>query len=211
MCRTRRFRERFPMIVHCAGFGSRWYGMFGKDDDGSYLPTRSVYFNSTAIAHIGNPSKVSRRWGRSRGEIRIHPSGFQFMRKPQDLLEVNSRALLTVMNGVNRLLLYRAVPKSIPVDAVLLTVRRSIYGAINFDSTWRRGGVRLISSSWSMREQETLLLMADGSSIRTDEGIWTLRWTGREGHKKARLCPATGEIIERGWSQKVKADDRSGK
>ncbi len=194
------------MIVHCAGFGSRWYFMAGKDDDGSYVPSMSVYFNSTAITHTGNPSKVSKRWARS-GEIRIHPSGFQFMRKPEDLLGVNSRALLTPgINGVKRLLLYRAVPKSIPVDAVLLAVRKSIYGAINFNSTWRQNGVRLVGSSWSMREQETLLLMAEGSSIRTEDGIWTLEWTGKAGRKTARLCPASDELIERCWLQKVGAN-----
>ncbi|HZC22833.1 MAG TPA: hypothetical protein VE866_05805, partial [Candidatus Binatia bacterium] len=82
---------------------------------------------------------------------------------------------------------------------------------INFDSIWRQGGVRLIGSSWSMREQETLLLMADGSSIRTDEGIWTLEWTGKRGRQKARLCPATDDLIERCWSQRTETNGRSGK
>jgi hypothetical protein len=192
------------MIVHCAGFGSHWYRMTGTDQDGSYVPSRSVLFNTTGIAHTGNPANVSKRWSFA-GEVRIHPSGFCFMRKPLDLLGVNSKALLTPgINGKRRLLLYRSVPKSFPVDAVLLAVQKSIYGEIDLtsdSSDWRRNGVQLISSSWSSREQETLLLLPKNSSIRTDEGIWMLEWTGKTGRKVVQLCPAGAEVIERDWSQ----------
>jgi hypothetical protein len=127
------------------------------------------------------------------------------MRKPLDLLGVNSRALLTPgINGKRRLLLYRSVSKSFPVDAVLFAVQKSIYGEIDLtsdSSDWRRNGVQLISSSWSSREQETLLLMPKNSSIRTDEGIWMLEWTGKTGRKAVQLCPAGAEVIERDWTQ----------
>jgi hypothetical protein len=73
------------------------------------------------------------------------------------------------------------VGNSVPTDAFLVCLRSEAEGTINFKSSWRRGPVRIISSSFHLASgaQESLFLIGPGGIVTTDLGEWEVECSSK--------------------------------
>jgi hypothetical protein len=78
----------------------------------------------------------------------------------------------------NRLLLGKCMGSAAPVDRLLICVRSTVIGRIDFDGRWHDGSATVIAASALRGVQETLFLAVPGGQLRTETGKWEVTWNG---------------------------------
>jgi hypothetical protein len=176
------------LIVHCLELGSDWWNGIRYDVDGCYAPAKSTFLNTTSMPRGSNSKKYRQCWNVV-GSVRFNLAGFPRATMPSDLLGVNALTNgLELFNGVKRLLFRRAVSSATEVDACLVVVRSVTCGRIDFRSNWKSAGVEVVCASATKGQQETLVLMPNKASIRTEDGTWEIQWQhSKQRRKRARL------------------------
>jgi hypothetical protein len=160
------------VIVRCISFGTHWWLRPGTDrKTGAVIRARSAFLNTTGFARGTNVTRCHKTPGFVRVNAAMNP---QFS-TPTELLDGKFAT-----NGIelykesNRLLLKARVGNSVPTDAFLVCLRSEAEGTINFKSSWRRGPVRIFSTSFheGSGAQESLFVIGPGGIVTTDLGEW---------------------------------------
>lgn len=161
------------MIVQCVSFGSHWWLRKSYDRrTGAFLRHRSAFMNTTGIRH-----GAERKFKHSiSGFLRINAGTSPHFDSPQELLQAKFHTEgVTRYKETNRLMLLSRASDDTEVDLFLVCIKSTSEGMINFNSAWRReGSVRIFSSTYYAREQETLLLLKRGTIIQTSLGSWRI-------------------------------------
>jgi len=167
------------MIVQCLTFGSLWWLRPGKEvDDPHRFTSQAAVFNTTGFR---SGARERRGWIVA-GVIRLNAGTLIEQRvSPYDLSGATFQT-----NGIersgnwNRVLMLRRSRKVPFPDAVLVTIQKSQFGRLWFNSEWRTPEVRIVASSVHGGDQETILWMQIGSEIKTEKGTWRcLRSNGK--------------------------------
>jgi hypothetical protein len=167
------------VIVRCISFGSTWWLRPGYDPKtGAIILARSAYLNTTAILRGQQVKHVHSK----RGYVRVNAAMRPQFSTPDELLDGRFAT-----NGIeqyrdsNRLLLKARVGNSVATDACLVCLRSEAEGTIDFESSWRRGPVRILSTSFHQdsRSQESLLLIGPGGIVTTDLGEWEVECSSK--------------------------------
>jgi hypothetical protein len=171
------------MFVTVTGFGSVWRRRFGKDQSDPRRFARAAYFNTTGVP-VGGRIRTRPRIG---GHVRFNGVGGFDPNHPLAMINtVFECAEPCVWQGQNKVLFKRMLPTPQQPDYFLVVLRSSEVGHLDVGSpTWRSEGTLLISFSECRDKQEAMLLMPDGSWLRTDLGKFVLMpfiswpWSGR--------------------------------
>jgi hypothetical protein len=162
------------MIVRCLSFGTYWWLREGAHPvTGVPVLARSAYMNTTSI-YRGKTAT----WGHwVPGFLRVNATMNPRFLTPNDLIGELIGGLFYT-NGIekykesNRLLLKKRAKDSTVPDVFLVRITSEKEGKIDFESDWRRGAVRIFSSSFHDGSQETLLLIGKGGIVTTELGEW---------------------------------------
>jgi hypothetical protein len=168
------------LIVQCISFGSAWWLRPGTDRrTGAVIRVRSAFLNTTGFARGKN---VARHYF-APGFVRVNAAMNPPFSTPTELLDGKFAT-----NGIerykesNRLLLKARVGNSVATDAFLVCLRSGSEGKIDIKSSWRRGPVRVISSSFHRVSgaQELLLLIGPGGIVTTELGEWEVECNSKK-------------------------------
>jgi hypothetical protein len=160
------------VIVRCLSFGSASWLRPGTDGKtGAIIRTRSAFFNTSGFVR-----GTRFIWAhKTPGFIRVNAAMSSQISSFAELIDCKFAT-----NGIetykesNRLLLKARVGNSVATDAFLVCLRSGAEGTIDFKSSWRRGPVRIFSTSFheGSGSQESLLLIGPGGIVTTDLGEW---------------------------------------
>jgi hypothetical protein len=161
------------MSVKILGFGSNWWGRFGRDPNDPCRYTRyAAYYNSAGV-RCGR--KIKRHW--------IVPGLVRFNGIGDFDPHFPSRAIgqtfwcsdLAFGCGGNRILFVRRTLKSTIPDHYLVVVSSGRFGVFDFDDpSWKSEITQPISVSQLRQRQEAILLMKEGECVRSRLGTWRL-------------------------------------
>jgi hypothetical protein len=159
------------MIVDCVSFGTLWWVRPGsRDDDPFRYTSNAAIFNTTGFR---NGARERRNWIVA-GVLRFNAGTLNEQRIRPVNLEIGKFQTPGIerCGSWNRLLFMRKVKRQTQPDAMLVKIQSCTMGRVTFGSPWRTEGVRLVASSFHRGEQESLLLMTEGSEMTTTTGKW---------------------------------------
>ncbi len=161
------------MLVTITGFGSVWRRRFGTHESDPKRFVRAAYFNTTGVPVNG----TIRTRPKIAGHVRFNGAGgFDPNRTMAMINSVFECAEPCVWNGQNKVLFERMLTVPQQPDYFLVVVRAADVGRLDVGSpAWRSEDTLLISFSECCDQQEAMLLMPAGSSLRTDSGRLELR------------------------------------
>lgn len=171
------------MLVTVTGFGSVWRRRFGKNENDPKRFAQAAYFNTTGVPVNG----TIRTRPKIVGHIRFNGVGGFDPNRPLAMINsVFECAEPCVWNGQNKVLFKRMLPAPQQPDYFLVVAKAIEVGRFDVGSLgWRSKDTLLISFSEYRDQQEAMLLMPEGSWLRTDLGRCELRpffswpWTAR--------------------------------
>jgi hypothetical protein len=171
------------MFVTITGFGSVWRHRFGKNGNDPRRFARAAYFNTTGVPVNG----TIRTRPKITGHVRFNGVGGFDPNRPLAMINsVFECAEPCVWNGQNKVLFKHRLSAPEQPDYFLVVVKSADIGHLDVGSpAWRSEGTLLISFSECRDQQEAMLLMPQGSWLRTDRGLYEVRpfvnwpWTAR--------------------------------
>ena len=164
------------MIVRCLSFGSLWWLRPGDQAaDTLRFSTHAAIFNTTGFV---SGSRERRLWLVS-GVVRINLASHMHPISANSFENSCFQTPGPERRGEwNRVLLGKRVGEGDKVDRLLFCVRSTLIGRIDFDTPRRDEGINVVAASALHGVQETLLLAAPGSQLRTDVRTWEITWNG---------------------------------
>jgi len=161
------------VIVQCISFGSHWWLREAYDRrTGELLRYRSAFMNTTRISCA--ETQKFKHW--LPGFVRINAGTWPRFDAPEELLQAKFHTDgVTRYKETNRLMLRLRAPDDAEVDQYLVCINSRTEGMINFNTDWRCDApARIFSSSYFKQMQETLVLLKQGTIIRTSLGSWRI-------------------------------------
>ena len=159
------------MRVAVLGFGSVWRHRLGKHDARGRL-TGAVYYNTTGILANGRMRQRPQICGYARFDA---VGGFDPHHLSKMVGRVFECAEPYIWMGCNKLLFRRILKPGERPDGFLVVADSTVVGQLAVGKQdWRSPGIRLLSFSEGVGQQEALLLMSFGDWIRSDIGRFTL-------------------------------------
>ncbi len=161
------------MSVKILGFGSNWWGRFGRNPSDACRYTRhAAYYNSAGV-RCGQ--KIKRHWIVP-GLIRFNGVGdFDPRFASRAIGETFWCSDMEFACGGNRILFVRRTAKTTVPDRYLVVASGERFGVFDFEtSCWKSEFAEPVSISQLRDSQEAMLLMSDGDWVRTGLGIWQL-------------------------------------
>jgi len=158
--------------VALAGLGSVWRRRLAKDETGRREIARAVYYNTTGVLVNGH----LRTRPRIVGHLRFDGiSGLDPNYPSRAVHRVFECAEPCIWKGQNKLMFERRIQPPTNPDLYLVVARSENTGALKVGTAgWRSGNSWVISFSEDGEQQEAMLLMASGSWIRSQLGIFIL-------------------------------------
>ena len=175
------------MLVAVMGLGSVWRHRLGEGDERGRQIARTVYYNTTGVVVNGQ----LRTRPRIVGHLRFNGiSGLDPNYPSRVVHRVFECAEPCIWKGQNKLLFERLIQPATQPDFYLMVLRPETIGRLNVGSDeWRSADSWVISFSEDGERQEAMLLMADGSWIRTALGVFVVEPEGQTPWlAQLRLC-----------------------
>lgn len=161
------------MRVGIVGFGNVWRWRWAKGSDDPRRFARAVYYNTTGVKVDGKlrtrPSIV--------GHVRFNGVGGFNPNNPSRLIgRVFECEDPCVWRGQNKVLFKTLLPSGTEPDRYLIVAKATDIGHLRVgEPGWCSDDVWVISLSESRDEQEVMLLMTAGGTIRTSVGTYRLK------------------------------------
>jgi hypothetical protein len=155
--------------VAVTGLGRVWRHRLPKADPGEHQTSRIAYYNTTGVLVDG---QLERR-PQIAGHVRFNgTSGFDPNYPSRVIHQVFECADPCIWKMQNKLLFERVLQPPTNPDLYLVVVRSEQTGGLDVGyAGWRSGNTRVISFSEDGEQQETMLLMATGSWLRSRLGV----------------------------------------
>jgi len=161
------------MRVGILGFGSVWRRRWAKGSDDPRRFARAVYYNTTGVTVAGKPRTRPSIVGHARfnGVGGFNPNSPALM-----IGRVFQCEDPCVWRGQNKILMKTMLPLGVEPDRYLVVTRAAEVGRLRVgEPGWCSDDVWVISLSESRDEQEAMLLMTAGGTIRTSIGTYRLK------------------------------------
>jgi hypothetical protein len=164
------------MVIHCVSFGSLWWLRPGnKTSDPLRFSSHAAVFNTTGFI---SGSRERRLWHIA-GVIRINMGMHRDVDDARRFEPARYECTGLERRGeLNRLLLGRRLHRTVNAEKIVICVRSSVIGRIQFDALGHGKGIQVLAGSAFRGEQETLLLATPGAQLQTDAGDWEVLWDG---------------------------------
>ena len=158
------------MRVAVMGLGSVWRRRLGKSDERERRIAHTVYYNTTGVVVNGQ----LRTRPRIVGHLRFNGiSGLDPNHPSRAIHRVFECAEPCIWKGQNKLLFERLVHPPARPDFYLMVAGPETIGTMDVGSAeWRSSDSWVISFSEDGERQQAMMLMAEGSWIRTKIGMF---------------------------------------